>query len=198
MRLRSKHGIGAQDTCFLFVGKLIDVKQPTLLVKAFRQMNRPDSHLVFVGSGVQEAALRAEAGDHSRIHMIPFANQSEMPGIYAMSDVVVLPSSSETWGLVVNEAQCLGKPCVVSDQVGCHPDLVIPGQTGWVFRSGDADALKDCLLAAASDPAGVAILGDQARILSQRYSYEQTSAGLMAALDHVARTSRTSCTSFRL
>jgi glycosyltransferase involved in cell wall biosynthesis len=65
-----------------------------------------------------------------------FVNQSELPAIYAAADVIIAPSV-ETWGLVVNEAMACGLPAVVSDAVGCGPDLVEEGRTGAVFPLGD-------------------------------------------------------------
>lgn len=82
----------------------------------------------------------AEAGIPAHFH--GFANQSELPAIYAAADVIVLPSDArETWGLVINEAMACGVPAVVSDTVGCGPDLVERGLTGAVFPLGDLAAL---------------------------------------------------------
>jgi glycosyltransferase involved in cell wall biosynthesis len=62
-----------------------------------------------------------------------------------MSDILVLPSQRETWGLVINEALCFSLPVVVSDQVGAGFDLVIPGENGYVFPVGDVSELTDQL-----------------------------------------------------
>jgi glycosyltransferase involved in cell wall biosynthesis len=75
-----------------------------------------------------------------------FLNQSEMPRAYVAADVLVLPSDGgETWGLVVNEAMACGLPAIVSDAVGCAPDLIDEGQTGFTFPMGDTNALADRL-----------------------------------------------------
>jgi glycosyltransferase involved in cell wall biosynthesis len=70
-------------------------------------------------------------------------NQSEIVAKgYADLDALVLPSGEyETWGLVVNEAMTGGIPAIVSDMVGCAPDLVQEDRTGYVFRSGDVAGL---------------------------------------------------------
>ena len=97
---------------------------------------------VFVGAGELEKDLRAAAATLGvRAHFAGFRNQSELPAYYAAADVVVLPSESETWGLVVNEAMACGTPAIVSDAVGCAPDLIEEGKTGFVFPVGDASAL---------------------------------------------------------
>jgi glycosyltransferase involved in cell wall biosynthesis len=69
-----------------------------------------------------------------------------MPSIYAAADLLVLPSDhQETWGLVVNEAMACGIPAVVSDAVGCGPDLIETGRTGAVFPLGDIAALAEAV-----------------------------------------------------
>ena len=74
-----------------------------------------------------------------------FVNQSELPALYAASDVFVLPSEDEPWGLAVNEAMCAGLPVVVSREVGCVPDLVRDGVNGYTPAAGDVDGLARAL-----------------------------------------------------
>jgi glycosyltransferase involved in cell wall biosynthesis len=101
--------------------------------------------LWIVGSGEEEAACRMLAKTHSiRVDFAGFLNQDEIAIAYALADCLVLPSASETWGLVVNEALASGLPCVVSDAVGCAPDL-ITSETGAVFECGDIGALRNAL-----------------------------------------------------
>ncbi len=70
------------------------------------------------------------------MNFLGFVNQSRLPEVYAAAHVLALPSGAEeTWGLVVNEAMACGIPAVVSDAVGCGPDLVEPGVTGEVVPS---------------------------------------------------------------
>ncbi|MBI3199820.1 MAG: glycosyltransferase family 4 protein, partial [Rhodospirillales bacterium] len=131
----------------LFVGKLIERKRPFDVLQAASQLagRGVPVEVAFAGSGDLQAALAsAAAAAGLRAYFHGFVNQSELPAIYAASDAVVLPSDGrETWGLVVNEAMACGVPAVVSDAVGCGPDLVEPGITGAVFPLGDAAALAD-------------------------------------------------------
>ncbi|MDI1284437.1 MAG: glycosyltransferase family 4 protein [Reyranella sp.] len=144
---RRQVGIGNPDRPrrLLFVGKLIERKHPFDLLKAASQVSVPGGQVevAFAGSGDLQDALTAAAADVGiQAHFHGFANQSELPAIYAAADVIVLPSDArETWGLVINEAMACGVPAVVSDAVGCGPDLVEPGLTGVVFPLGDVAAL---------------------------------------------------------
>ena len=74
----------------------------------------------------------------------------------------MLPSDRESWGLVVNEALATGLPVVVSDAVGCMPDLVVPASTGELFRGGDVDDLA-AALGRVRDPGGRERMGDACR-----------------------------------
>ena len=99
--------------------------------------------LLVAGAGPLEADCRAEAERLGvRAVWAGFLNQSEIVRAFAVADCLVLPSESETWGLAVNEALAVGLPCIVSDRVGCAPDLIVPGKTGKVFPMGDVSALR--------------------------------------------------------
>jgi glycosyltransferase involved in cell wall biosynthesis len=113
-------------------------------------MGRSDQKIlpVFVGSGIMEAELKTAAKELKvDAHFEGFKNQTELPLCYAASDVVVLPSDAgETWGLVVNEAMACGRPAIVSNAVGCAPDLIEEGQTGFTFPLGNVARLASRLV----------------------------------------------------
>jgi glycosyltransferase involved in cell wall biosynthesis len=111
-----------------------------------------------------------------RATFLGFCNQSRLPGVYAAADLLVLPSdSTETWGLVVNEAMACGTPCVVSDDCGCAPDMISPG-TGRSFRTGDVQALAAAIEAVMDDPQGL-----EAALLAKcaAYSTHAAAAGII-------------------
>ncbi len=182
-RWRAELGIPPEQKIILFAGKFQPKKQPDHLIAAFIALNRDDSTLVLVGDGEMEAALRAQAGAHPRIHFVPFQNQSLMPRTYALADLFVLPSQGrdETWGLAVNEAMCLGKPIIVSSHVGCAQDLVKPGENGLVFPAGDVSALTASLRDALSDSARLARWGERSREIVSGYTYGRALEGLKHA-----------------
>jgi glycosyltransferase involved in cell wall biosynthesis len=150
--LRAKLGIGAGDVALIFSGKLIPKKQPLLILDAIEGLSparKQRIHLIVMGDGEMRVDVERKGVQvlGARFHQAGFVNQSEMGQWYAAADCLVLPSkkgAGETWGLVVNEALQFGLPAVVSDGVGCHPDLVGPA-TGRVFRSGSADDLARAL-----------------------------------------------------
>jgi glycosyltransferase involved in cell wall biosynthesis len=147
--LRRSFGIHDSDPVILFSGKLIDKKRPQLLLEAFHRVRSAAAcHLLVAGDGPLRGELENQAAKNgtSGIHWAGFLNQTELPAAYVAADVFVLPSAyQETWGLVVNEAMNFELPVVVSDRVGCAPDLVREGENGFVFSSDDVSGLADAL-----------------------------------------------------
>ena len=149
--LRKKMGIEENTFVFLTCGKLIPKKNPLLLARAYRALQKTHpklrTKLIFLGDGELKEQTLAAVGEEAgkTVEVTGFVNQGEIGKYYAVADCAVLPSAfGETWGLVVNEAQIFGLPVIVSDRVGCFPDLVTP-ETGRVFPSGDESALLDAL-----------------------------------------------------
>ncbi|MEI7983377.1 MAG: glycosyltransferase family 4 protein [Bacteroidota bacterium] len=140
---RTSLGIGEHDVAVLFIGKFEPKKNPLLLLDAASRLKKRGVHFIFVGNGILEEQMKAMAGQNQSVHFISFQNQSKVPVIYYMSDILALPSQGpgETWGLVVNEAMACKRAVLVSDKCGCAIDLVKPGENGFIMNSGDA---KQC------------------------------------------------------
>jgi len=146
-------GIGPRERVILFCGKLIPKKQPDLLLRSFLQADLPlDWTLLYVGEGELRQDLEAKARHASprRVRFTGFLNQSELPKAYAQAEILVLSSMRETWGLVVNEAMNCGCAVIVSDRVGCYPELV-EDVSGLVFPHNDHRALSRNLEKLVSD-----------------------------------------------
>jgi glycosyltransferase involved in cell wall biosynthesis len=94
----------------------------------------------------------------------------------------VLPSIFEPWGLVINEVMNAGRAVVVSDQVGCGPDLVKPGENGYVFKSGDIVGLRRALTDIVSNPRKCEAMGQKSLEIIDKWGFEEDVAGLKQAL----------------
>ena len=175
--------IAQDDFVILFTGKFIDVKRPLDLLKAFEKMTLSNSHLVLVGDGTLKESMKSYVQEHAinNVHFVGFVNQTELPRYYALSDVLVLCSESETWGLSVNEAMASGLPVVVSDGVGCAEDLVREGQNGYKFPKGDYMALKDALEEVALRKKEGSPMGEQSLAIIHEYSLQKSAEGIVAA-----------------
>lgn len=192
--LRAELGLPDGTRVVLFAGKLVPAKQPRELLDAFLALRLPRTALVFVGDGPEKEGLREVASrtPSADVRFLPFANQSEMPTRYLLADVFALPSRGhyETWGLAVNEAMHMGVPALVSDAVGCQADLVTDGVTGWVFRATDPEQLRTKLAEALTAD----LSGYRPRVLDRisRYTYAETTHGLLLALSRVNSNGRSS------
>lgn len=192
--LRADWQIPADAVCFCYAGKLEPKKRILDLLAALRLALARTSqplHLLVVGTGELMDQARAYVAQHKLpVTFAGFLNQTEMPSAYVAADCLVLPSDyGETWGLVVNEAMACGRPAIVSDRVGCGPDLIIPGETGAIFPFGDVEALAARLVEVAANPARLPVMGDQARAHVLRgYSVDNAVAGTLAAVRHVLPT----------
>ena len=182
--LREELGYSDDTLSLLFVGKFIPEKQPLVLFQAAARLRERgyDARLLLVGAGQLEGALRAEA-DRTGMpaHFAGFKNQTELPAYYAAADLLALPSVSETWGLVVNEAFACRTPAVVSDAVGCGPDLVDEGRTGAVFPVGDIAAFADAverLVPRLGSDAVTRALAEKVKV----YSLERAAEGTLDAV----------------
>lgn len=189
--LRQQWGIPSDACCFVYVGKLIPKKRVMDLLFALKAALKSAANIqvLIVGSG----ELLNEANNFVNIHELPvtftgFLNQTELPKAYAVSDCLVLPSDyGETWGLVVNEAMVCGLPVIVSDRVGCGPDLVQNNTTGFVFPFGDVQALATRMVEIASDDQHRRVMGINARQRIEKYSVENAVEGSLQAIEYVLK-----------
>jgi glycosyltransferase involved in cell wall biosynthesis len=181
---RGRWQIREGKTVFLLAARLIDMKRPYDFIRAVHAAHTAgaDLHGLVVGDGPLRTAIEAEARSlGAPCTFAGFLNQREIGTAFAAADAVVLPSDGrETWGLVVNEAMAAGLPALVSDSAGCTPDLVVHGETGFVFRCGDVPALARLMQSAGRD--ALAALGRRAADRIQSYSPEAAAAGTVAAM----------------
>jgi glycosyltransferase involved in cell wall biosynthesis len=140
-------GLDPERPTVIFSGKLIAQKRPLDVVRAIG-LSGGELNLLMLGDG----PLRAEVQGYENylpVRCLGFINQAEMPCWYAAGDILALPSDREPWGLVVNEGMACGLIPVVSDAVGCGPDLV--RGVGEVFPVGDVSALTAALTRVAGE-----------------------------------------------
>ncbi len=184
---RARFGLPPDAFVTLFAGKLDDNKRVADLLSAVARLGSGAALLV-VGSGPLEADLRRQAGELGvRAAFAGFLNQMEMGPAFGAADCVALPSASETWGLIGNEALASGLPVVLSDRVGAAPDLVVPGVTGEVHAMANVPALATALAAIAAGRAEGRYSPEACRRHAERFSFAAASAGLVAACRAVSK-----------
>ena len=174
---------------FLFASKLLPRKRCMDLLEAFLRLaaagaSDPPAYLLIVGDGEERAALesRIRQSGTANVRMLGFQNQSELPRFFDLCDVFVLPSIHEPWGLIVNEVMSASRAVVVSDQVGCAPDLIRNGENGFVFPGKNIDALSKVLRCFLDDSSLAAAMGRKAAETIATFSFDEDVTGLRRAL----------------
>lgn len=103
-----------------------------------------------------------------------------------MADVLVLPSSFEPWGLVLNEAMCFRLPVIVSDRVGAAADLVRDGVNGFIYPVGNIQSLADRLQRVLANEQVREEMGLQSRVTISRWGIDEDVEGILIALHTVS------------
>ncbi|MBB5059741.1 glycosyltransferase involved in cell wall biosynthesis [Granulicella aggregans] len=190
--LQDELGIDPSRPVILFASKLQERKRCIDLMEAYLQViTRPGlkPYLVIVGDGEERATLEARAAQSGvdSIRFCGFRNQSELPRFFDLATVFVLPSRHEPWGLIVNEAMNAGRPVILSNDVGCQPDLVTDGVEGFVFPVGNVNSLASALVRLLEDPGCASRMGLRALKKIQEYDFEADVRGLRAAAASLTR-----------
>jgi glycosyltransferase involved in cell wall biosynthesis len=168
---------------------MIERKGVDLLLTAFCRMVEAGQRLTLTLVG-REAELPQmlkglPAEVRERISYAGFQAPEALPRFFAEADVFVLPSRYDGWGVVVNQALGAGLPVVCSDAVGAAEDLVIPGENGYVFPSGDAAALQAALEAVTGEAGRIASFSARSLELSARLGPEYGARQLQRILAEV-------------
>jgi glycosyltransferase involved in cell wall biosynthesis len=190
--LRAQMGLQSGRPVILYAGKLQRLKRvhDLIAVCAAIKNERPKlaPNLLIVGDGEERMALEgcACAFQLDTVRFAGFRNQTELPALYDLCDLFVLPSDNEAWGLVLNEAMNAGKPVIASDQVGAARDLIRAGVNGHVYPAGDLAALRGRIVDILSDRERAARMGRASREIIREWSFAADRIGLLNALEWLA------------
>ncbi len=183
--IRASWGVSRSDTVFLFCAKLQPWKRPHDLLEAFRKADLSNAFLVFAGEGPLRTSLEKEAarlGISDRVRFLGFVNQTQLPAVYTASDLLVLPSVYDAFGVVVNEAMLCGCPVIASDRVGAARDLVMHGRTGFVYPCADVDALARVMRQSVSGELSLSELSRAAGARMESWSPRENIQGTLSAV----------------
>lgn len=190
-----RYKLGLPERFILFVGRLAEAKGVFDLLEAYGRLGddvRSELGLVFAGDGDcrPELERRAKGILRGKICFTGFVHREDLAGLYALSEALVLPTHSDTWGLVVNEAMACGLPIVVTSVAGCAADLVENEWNGYVVPPEDPAALKVAIAHLASNTEIRQQMGLRSSQRIQEYSPEACACGLATAALATGRRSR--------
>ncbi len=167
---------GFPEKCFLAVTRLSHEKNLPRLLSAFKiyRKNGGTWGLIIAGTGLEEERLKDEVPDglEKFVHWHGWAAYDELPSLYHAASCFVLPSVSEPWGLVVNEAMAARLPVLVSQRCGCVPELCHDGANGYAFDPFDLDGLAALMLRMSSGEVDLASMGNRSREIISAFTPE--------------------------
>jgi glycosyltransferase involved in cell wall biosynthesis len=188
--LRAELGISPDATIFLFVGRLIDAKRPLDTVEAFKRLKGAENAvLLIVGDGDHMAAIReAAAGDPRMVCTGWLKDPAVIAGLMSISTAMLLPSSHEPWGAVVNEAMAAGTPVISSDRVGAATELIDDGENGFLVPVGEIAGYTRAMHKLLTDPELARGMGAAARATAiaqgEEFAANNLISGALAATKH--------------
>lgn len=160
---------------FIYVGRLISVKNLDNLLAAYKPLTDTEWGLIILGDGSEEEKLKQYVADNQLDGVRFIVGQAwyDVPKILALGDVFILPSYSEPWGLVVNEAMACGMPVIVSNKCGSAYDVVKEDQNGYTFDPYNVEELTDIFSKFVEEPDKIIPFGKKSKEIIKRFSPEQ-------------------------
>lgn len=164
--VRNTLGIHPDALVLIYVGRLIPIKGHTYLFQALEGLRREVDgafHVLIVGDGDLKETLQDEVLQRGLDDVVSFLGyRRDIQKLLQASDVFVFPTLGEGFGLVALEAMDAGLP-VVASSVTSLPEIIVDGETGYLFPARDVQALKRCLVKLMGDPRLRMTLGEAGR-----------------------------------
>jgi glycosyltransferase involved in cell wall biosynthesis len=178
---------------FLASARYIEKKNLFTLIEAYadyhaRSKQAGDSEpwsLVILGDGVLKPALQGRIEQlhlSDRVLLQGFKQYPELPAYYGLAGGFIHASTTEQWGLVVNEAMAAGLPVLVSERCGCASELVRNGENGYLFNPSDQHTLSDLMTQMSGSECNRAAMGQISQDIVEGYGPDKFADGLLKAV----------------
>ena len=164
---------------FLYAGRFLDIKNIDLLVWAYASYrgqlkNRPESpgKLFLAGDGPEKERISAlvKREGIEGIHFYGNLQPEELREAYHRHRIFILPSKSEPWGLVINEAMAAGMPVLASKKCGATEELIEEGNNGYAFDPQDREELVNRMVDMTDNLAKAESMGQRSQEIISRYT----------------------------
>jgi glycosyltransferase involved in cell wall biosynthesis len=186
--IKGRLGVSRDRPVILFLSKVNSNKGPFELLEAFEKLERPAT-LVYVGSGplMSKLASYVEQKKIKNVKLFGFQNISQVSDFYAIADIFVLFSYSESWGLVLNEAMCFSLPVITTNAVMASYDLVRDGENGYILSPGDIKGLTSSLNRLLGDADLRRSMGKRSLEMISPWNYDKFIAGLLESFSIIKK-----------
>lgn len=182
------HNLISKTPFFLAVARFEKKKNHARLLQAYSKYRTVIGDtawpLVILGDGILRSRLEAQCislGLSETVILPGFVGYDELPGWYQNAGCFIHPSTSEQWGLVVNEAMAAGLPVLVSNRCGCARDLVIDGRNGFTFDPYNVDEISDVMVRVTSNGFDRARFGEESLRIISKWSPQTFANNLLTA-----------------
>lgn len=154
----------------------------------YRQLAKSSTFfdLVIAGDGDERAEIERtirEYGVSDYVHLVGAKGYTELPVYYAHAGAFIHASTTEQWGLVINEAMASGLPVLVSNRCGCAADLVKEGENGWTFDPADEEKIAQLMMRISRDETRRKEMGLRSREIIEEWGPDRFTSGVKAAVE---------------
>jgi len=188
----SKSKITNKKLKILFTGKLIHRKGCDLLLKAIFLLNKKKNfkkktNVLIVGEGnlkEKYSKLKKEL-NLNNVKFCGFKNQTSIKKYYKNSNLFIMPSREENWGLAVNEAMASTNSIICSNMVGCSKNLVKNNYNGYIFKSDDYKDLAKKIFLFHDNPTKLNRFAKNSLKIISKHSFNECYRGIIKAINYV-------------
>ena len=177
----------ADAPVFAYLGRLKRYKAVDLVLQGFARAAIPGARLEIAGAGDYRPALERLAGSLDLLDRVTFLgriSEAEKVRLLRRAWALVFTSPKEGWGITNLEAAACGTPVIASDSPGIR-ESVRNGETGYLVRHGDVDALAAAMTRLAGDRVLTERLGAQGRSFASSFTWERAASETERHLDEV-------------
>jgi len=178
---------------FLYIGRFSKEKNIFFLLECFKNAQKSiemdDWGLILIGNGPQKEGITDFINKNSikNIFFTGYKQREEVPKYLALSDILILPSISEPWGLVVNEAMAAGLPILISKKCGSYPDLIIEGENGYSFDPYNVDELTNLIMKTVQKRFALSNMSKESLKIIANYTPEKAAKVMLSAIKYVQK-----------
>ncbi|MEK4012835.1 glycosyltransferase family 4 protein [Peribacillus sp. FSL M8-0224] len=175
--LREKYNILPNKNVIVYCGRLVELKNIKIIIEALAEYENKDGMVFFIIGGGKEQEMYQEYAQEKGVQIVFTGFLPDPKDVYKqyfIGDCFILPSYSESWGLVINEAAAAGLPILCSTHVGASLDFVIEGENGYLFSPYDRREIKEVIhkLFYMND---IKKMGEISQRISEHWTFEDSS-----------------------
>lgn len=175
----------------MFSGRIVDIKNPLFLAEVAMKVKEKlgSCRVLIIGDGDEKlkTAMFQIFEKYGIEYDFPgFIKHDELPEYYSQSKILLLPTSGDCWGVVLNEAMISGLPVITTNMTAAAGELVLDGVNGYVLPL-DSEQWSEKIVSLLSDSEELHKFSEAARETVLRFNFEKAAQGIIQAIEYVKR-----------